>query len=257
MTVLFFVIVLLVCVYFYVKKYISQRQREEKQKVGKLLHDFVPSINSILGCVEALKNEENDEQKQEKYLGIIELEAENILQSVISGMSGISNNERIKNCAEIVSLTCRGFTHDAKKKGIKLDCHCDSDSYVDFDTRKLYRVISSLVDNSIKYNKIGGEIDVIVKDDSNYVVIECEDTGVGIKPENITKIFSKGFKEDENLPGFGYGLSKVREIVSENGGHIKLESECDKGTKFTLKLRKSKQNSRIESKTEILPTRVK
>ena len=79
MTVLFFVIVLLVCVYFYVKKYISQRQREEKQKVGKLLHDFVPSINSILGCVEALKNEENDEQKQEKYLGIIELEAENIL----------------------------------------------------------------------------------------------------------------------------------------------------------------------------------
>ena len=257
MTVLFLVIIL-ICVYFYVKKYISRKHQEEKQKVSEFLNSFKPSINSILGYVELLKNEENDVQTQEKYLGIIEFEAEKLMMlSEMGETPDIKETKVSTNCSEVVFLMCRSLAHDAKTKGIELNYHCNPNLYVDFETRKLCRVVSNLVDNSIKYSETGGKIDVTVKDNSDYVVIECEDTGVGIKPENMTKIFNKGFKEDDDLPGFGYGLSKVREIVSENGGHIKLESEYGKGTKITLKFRKSKENSCVESKSEILPTRAK
>lgn len=257
MTVLFLVIIL-ICVYFYVKKYVSRKHQEEKQKVSEFLNGFKPSIDSILGYIELLKNEENDVQTQEKYLNIIELEAEKLM--LLSGMGETSNVKETKvstNCSEVVSSMCRSLAHDAKIKGIELNYHFNPDLYVDFEARRVCRVVSNLVDNSIKYSETGGKVDVTVKDDSDYVVIECEDTGGGIKPENITKVFNKGFRESDDLPGFGYGLSKVREIVSENGGYIKLESEYGKGTKFTLKFRKSKENSCIESKTEISPNRVR
>ena len=67
------------------------------------------------------------------------------------------------------------------------------------------------------------------------------DNGIGIKNENLTNIFKKGFREEKNgdVVGHGYGLSNVREIVSKNGGIIYLESEPGKGSKFTIKLRLS------------------
>ena len=253
-----FLVIILICVYFYVRKYISMKHQEEKQKVSEFLHNFKPSINSILGYVELIKNEENDVQTREKYLEIIEFEAEKLMMlSEMGKTSDVKETKVPANCSKVVSLMCRNLAHYAKTKGIELNYHCNPNLYVDFEIRKLCRVVSNLVDNSIKYSETGGKINVTVRDNSDYVVIECEDTGVGIKPENMTKIFNKGFKEDEDLPGFGYGLSKVREIVSKNGGHIKLESEYGKGTKITLKFRKSKENSCVESKSEILPTRVK
>ena len=95
-------------------------------------------------------------------------------------------------------------------------------------------------------------MEVSAASDSDYVIIEFKDTGIGIKPENITKVFKRGFREEKKLPGFGLGLSTVRKIVSENGGFIQLESEYGIGTKFTLKLRKAQEKvEAIETKSSI------
>lgn len=250
LTILFVVSVVLIS-YFVVRKIIDKIRQEQNQKVSELLHDLKTPLTSILGYVELLKSTERTPETQEEFLGIIEFEAEKLLQLLGSGLNektGIKELKSSTNCAKIISLICRGLSPDAKKKGVDISYNCDPELYVDFIENKLWRVLSNLIENSIKYNKPGGKVSISAQNDSEYVIIDCEDTGIGIKPENITKVFKRGFREDRNLPGFGLGLSTVRKIVSENGGFIQLESEYGVGTKFTLKLRKS------QGKAEALKT---
>ena len=255
----FLTILFLVClgllVYFIVKRNIEKNKQEQKQKVSELLHDLKTPLTSILGYVELLKSVERTPETQEEFLGIIEFEAEKLLQLLGSGLSENTDNKEVKsatNCAKVISLICRGLSPDAKKRNISLSYSCDPELYVDFEENKLWRVISNLIENSIKYNKPDGSVEVSAASDSDYVIIECKDTGIGIKPENITKVFKRGFREEKKLPGFGLGLSTVRKIVSENGGFIQLESEYGIGTKFTLKLRKAQEKvEAIETKSSI------
>ena len=236
------VIVLIAVLYFVVRSYVDRIKKDQKEEVAKLLHDLKSPLSSIIGYVELLKTKERSIEQQEEFLGIIEFESEKLLQMLTSGLSESSGTEPPRNstnCAKIISLISRGLSPDAAKKGITIEYQCDPEVYVDFDETKLWRVISNLAENSIKYNKPNGKIKISVISDSDSVIIECEDTGIGIRSENISKVFEKGYRENNKLPGFGYGLSTVKQIVTLNGGSITLESEYGIGTKFTLKLRKA------------------
>lgn len=239
---LLIIIVFVVVLYFIVKSYVDRTKKEQKEELAKLLHDLRSPLTSIIGYVELLKTKERSRDQQEEFLSIIEFESEKLLQMLSSGLSESAGNDTTKNstnCAKIISLISRGLSPDAAKKGISIEYQCDPNVYVDFDETKLWRVISNLAENSIKYNKPNGKIKISAVSDSDFVIIECEDTGIGIKSENIPKVFEKGYRENKKLPGFGYGLSTVKQIVTLNGGSITLESEYGVGTKFTLKLRKA------------------
>ncbi len=239
---LLIIIVFVVVLYFIVKSYVGRTKKEQKEELAKLLHDLRSPLTSIIGYVELLKTKERSRDQQEEFLSIIEFESEKLLQMLSSGLSESAGNDTTKNstnCAKIISLISRGLSPDAAKKGISIEYQCDPNVYVDFDETKLWRVISNLAENSIKYNKPNGKIKISAVSDSDFVIIECEDTGIGIKSENIPKVFEKGYRENKKLPGFGYGLSTVKQIVTLNGGTITLESEYGVGTKFTLKLRKA------------------
>lgn len=239
---LLIIIVFVVVLYFIVKSYVGRTKKEQKEELAKLLHDLRSPLTSIIGYVELLKTKERSRDQQEEFLSIIEFESEKLLQMLSSGLSESAGNDTTKNstnCAKIISLISRGLSPDAAKKGISIEYQCDPNVYVDFDETKLWRVISNLAENSIKYNKPNGKIKISAVSGSDFVIIECEDTGIGIKSENIPKVFEKGYRENKKLPGFGYGLSTVKQIVTLNGGSITLESEYGVGTKFTLKLRKA------------------
>lgn len=250
------VLLIIFVLYFSVKTYIIQERNEQKQKIAELFHDLKSPLTSILGYVELLQSKERSREQQEEFLGIIEFESEKLLQMLSSGMSESSkssNSSNSTNCAKILSLISRGLAPDASKKNSSIEYNCDPNLYVDFEESKLWRVISNLAENSVKYNKPGGITKLSAYAESDYVVIECEDTGIGIRSENIAKVFNKGFRENNKLPGFGYGLYTVRKIVSENGGHIQLQSEFGVGTKFTLKLRKA-ANISVESSEKSIAT---
>lgn len=239
---LLIVVMLIVVLYFVVRSYVDRIKKEQKEEIAKLLHDLKSPLTSIIGYVELLKTKERSREQQEEFLSIVEFESEKLLQMLSSGLSesaGCESQRNSTNCAKIISLISRGLSPDAAKKGITIEYQCDPDIYVDFDETKLWRVISNLAENAIKYNKPNGKVKITAVSDSNFVIIECEDTGIGIRSENISRVFEKGYRENKKLPGFGYGLSTVRQIVTLNGGSITLESEYGIGTKFTLKLRKA------------------
>ena len=95
---------------------------------------------------------------------------------------------------------------------------------------------NNLISNAIKYNRDGGRVDVTLYREGDRLVASVSDTGIGIPPEAMARLFSEFFRADNakthSRMGTGLGLSIVKEIVERSGGQITAESELDKGTTF-------------------------
>lgn len=108
------------------------------------------------------------------------------------------------------------------------------------DKLMLTQCFSNLIDNSIKYSNATVEIDISVKFTTNSVVLNFQDTGIGIPPEKIDNIFDKYSRVDNNVKvnGFGIGLNYVKTIIEKHSGTIGVTSELGKGSNFKIVLPK-------------------
>lgn len=110
------------------------------------------------------------------------------------------------------------------------------------DPQKLTMAISNLLDNSIRYNVPNGEVTVAIapKSDDKYVEILLSDTGIGIPPEEVPKLFQKFYRATNatkfSTEGSGLGLYIVQNIVRAHGGKVWVESELNRGTIFHIAL---------------------
>lgn len=96
----------------------------------------------------------------------------------------------------------------------------------------------NLLDNAFQYNKPGGKVRLIVRDEPTRLIMRIEDTGIGIAPAEHEKIFLPFYQVDHSLarghPGSGLGLAIVRHIVEAHGGQIALRSAPGEGSAFTV-----------------------
>jgi two-component system phosphate regulon sensor histidine kinase PhoR len=108
---------------------------------------------------------------------------------------------------------------------------------------KLNHLFDNLLINAIKYNRHGGRITVTLYQDSRSAFVRISDTGVGIAPQSLPKVFTRHYQTPAkplgNLKGLGIGLSLVQEVVKLHQGDINVVSETDKGTTFTVKMPKT------------------
>jgi len=113
---------------------------------------------------------------------------------------------------------------------------------VNADARSMERVINILLDNAIKFSPNGGEIRVEIGFDEGNVWLKVIDSGVGIPPEAIPRLFRRFFRLDEVggylFAGSGMGLSIARQVVEQHQGNILVESELGKGSTFTVQLKR-------------------
>ncbi len=127
----------------------------------------------------------------------------------------------------------------AEEYGIKLYFQKTEESIVCFiDKEKLSYAVSNLIDNAIKYNVENGEVTVNLSrlKDKPYVLISIKDTGIGIPPEEMNKLFTKFFRAENAekvvADGSGLGLFIAKNIIRQHGGEIWAESELNRGTTF-------------------------
>ena len=128
--------------------------------------------------------------------------------------------------------------HAAEKKEIVVSVDCPEDLTVFHDSKWTSEALFNLLDNAVKYTPAGGKIAVSVVLWEMYVEIKVADTGKGISESNQAAIFRRFYREEEvhEQQGVGIGLYLAREIVTRQGGYIKVVSEPGKGSEFSIML---------------------
>ena len=139
---------------------------------------------------------------------------------------------------DTVAQAMSGIVYAAEKKEIAVSVDCPEDLTVFHDSKWTSEALFNLLDNAVKYTPAGGKIAVSVVLWEMYVEIKVTDTGKGISESNQAAIFQRFYREEEvhEQQGVGIGLYLAREIVTRQGGYIKVVSEPGKGSEFSIML---------------------
>lgn len=137
--------------------------------------------------------------------------------------------------AEYIS---KKFTILANEKNIKLKVVDKSNNtMINANYNSMISAIENFVSNSLRFTPNGGNINVEFRVENNLLIIEISDTGIGISPDNLKKVFDKFIQIDDSAPGsLGLGLSIAKEIIEIHNGEIKAFSELGKGSTFQINL---------------------
>lgn len=237
---------------------VMEKARDEV--LSNISHEFKTPVNVIYSTVQI-----QDLNLQKGNYGSI-LEFNKIIKKNCSRLIRLINNfidstklesnkiEFNLKCVNIVAIVediTISVVNFAKSKNINIIFDTEEEElYCDIDVEQLERIILNILSNAIKYNKVNGNIDVIVKDKNEEVHIEVSDTGIGIPKEKIDMIFDR-FERFDNKnaaikEGSGIGLSIVKKLVDALGGKIEIESEVDKGTTVRLIFKKSNSQNNID-----------
>ncbi len=148
------------------------------------------------------------------------------------------------NIIDFIAEVLTNAQAEAKEYGINLYFDKGGEQSIDLtvDTNRLGLALSNLIDNAIRYNVKNGTVTVKVEGlkDKPYAQVSVKDTGVGIPPENMKKVFTKFFRAENVLKreteGSGLGLYITKNIINSHGGAIWAESIIDRGTTFFFTL---------------------
>lgn len=137
---------------------------------------------------------------------------------------------------DTLAQAMNGIVYSAEKKDIAVTVDCPEDLHLSHDSKWTAEAIFNLLDNAVKYTPTGGRISVSVELWEMYIKLNVTDTGKGISESNQASVFRRFYREEEvhDEPGVGIGLYLAREIITLQGGYIKVTSEIGKGSTFSV-----------------------
>lgn len=166
------------------------------------------------------------------------LMTDNLAQSVREESLSLSHREPVDLEAVAFSVV-KAFQVSASHEGITLDfARSGEDPWVLGSELLLGRLADNLVSNALRYTPQGGRVCVTVRGEPECVILEVRDTGIGIPPHEIPRVFARGHRTEagrEKSPeGIGIGLAISEEIANAHGARIEVESEVGKGSCFRV-----------------------
>jgi signal transduction histidine kinase len=221
---------------------------EIKEINDNVAHDLRSPITRIRGIAEVTLTTGKSLNDYENMAASTIEECDRLLD-MINTMLMISKTESgaDKLSREEVDLTgliqegCELFEPTAEDKGVSLTCNLPDRYYLMGDTRMIQRMLSNLLDNAIKYTPSGGSVTVSITENETDVLVSVKDTGCGISPDDLPRIFERFYRCDQSRSksGIGLGLSLARAIARAHGGDITAASILNQGSTFTVTLPKS------------------
>lgn len=235
----------------------AARDKAEKANAAKtdflssMSHEIRTPLNAIVGFSEAIQDEEDLTSAKQDAKDII-LASQNLLE-IVNGILDISkieaNKMEITNCDYSIIEECQTIYKLIKprigEKPIEfiMNVAPDIPNTLYGDKGKIKEIITNLLTNAVKYTEKGTitfDISCINKNNNSTIIISVEDTGRGIKPEKIDKLFTKFERLDEDrnttLEGTGLGLAITKRLVEMLNGKIIVQSVFGSGSKFTVYL---------------------
>ena len=218
-------------------------ERNRREFTANVSHELKTPLQSIIGSAELMENGIVKEEDIPRFVGRIRQEASRLV-SLIDNIIRLSQlDEKTELLREDVSLrllaeeVCETLSDAAKMRNVSLKVSGD-DGVVNGVHRLLYEIVYNLCDNAIKYNHLGGSVNISVQQNANEVWFHIQDTGIGISPEHHDKIFERFYRVDKSHSkqsgGTGLGLSIVKHAVQYHHGKIFVNSTLNKGSTISV-----------------------
>ncbi|MCM2358538.1 MAG: ATP-binding protein [Geobacteraceae bacterium] len=228
-------------------------ERVRKDFVANVSHELRTPVAVIKGYAETLLSDllRTKPEQAARFIGIIHNHSER-LASLIGDLLTLSELESGGMALALAPTTIEGVVRHAamlleqkaQEKDISIDCgNLGNLPVVLADRGRLEQVLINLLDNAIKYTPAHGSVTVSAAEASNMVRIAVTDTGIGIPPKDLPRLFERFYRVDSarsrEQGGTGLGLSIVKHIVQLHGGTVSVESTPGKGSAFSFTLKKA------------------
>ena len=228
---------------------ISELRRLEtirRDFVANVSHELRTPLASIRAMAETLyEGAREDEEVADAFLQTIIREADRLgrishdLLILSDAESKAPNREKFDLGTLIRDVVNRSTKH-AEQSGITITASAAPELKIEASRDQIEQVLVNLVDNAIKYTSVGGTVHVEGSVEDDHIVVSVADTGIGIMHQDLPRIFERFYRVDKarsrESGGTGLGLSIVKNIVEAHGGSVKVESEFNRGSTFTVYL---------------------
>ena len=221
-----------------------------KDFIGNLAHELKTPLFNIQGFILTLLEVGLDDPEiNRKFLSKAEKNIDRMtglledLDSISKIESGVMTiDPEPVNIVELSNDIVDNLERKAKDANVNLKVRSTEDFIVLCDPQKIEQVLSNLLVNSINYGKDGGKTRVRFYDMGENILIEVADDGIGIKEEDLLRIYERFYRVDKSRSrhagGSGLGLAIVKHIVEAHGGNLHVRSTFEEGTTFSFTLKK-------------------
>jgi PAS domain S-box-containing protein len=226
----------------------SEAERHDRAKsefMSRMSHELRTPLNSVIGFSQLLQMESDDPDVL-RMLGHIHNSGQHLLNlineildisriesgRVIVTLRAVSLDDLVRDCVGIITL-------QAKERGIELEVGEITPALVRADQQRLRQVLLNLLSNAIKYNRPEGRVTVSTETIEDMVRISVSDTGLGISPEMVERLFIPFDRlniEATGIEGTGLGLALSKNLTEAMGGTLTFDSVPGKGSDFTIQL---------------------
>lgn len=213
----------------------------EKQFTSDASHELRTPLAVIKAECEYALSANADSEDKEEALASINGQADK-MTALVNALLSLTRTEQgtqrfhFENAdlSSLVEDTCSAFV---TSKGITLNTEIEKNITLNTDTSLISRLLENLLSNAVRYGKENGYINVILKKENDKITLTVEDNGIGIKEEDLPKIWGRFYRADTSRSsgdGFGLGLALVERIAALHGGKAEVESVFGEGSKFII-----------------------
>jgi signal transduction histidine kinase len=227
-------------------------EEERKRMTASISHDLRTPLTSLLGYIEALRDDPTLTAEERNRFIRIAADKGNALHERLQEFFELAKLESDDSPAElhpvnfsdIVQEVLLGFYPDFQKAAltptVKLP---DSPLYVVGDRAHLRRILENLLSNALRYGQDGKEIGIAAWEESDLVWVEVWDQGKGIAPQDLPRVFERFYtgetSRNASLRGTGLGLTIAKNLIEKQGGLITVSSKPGERTVFSFSLNKA------------------